>query len=275
MKQQVAVVIPIYKTNLSYDDRFSLNQCFDILAKHPIIAIKPKSLDINLVDSRFTHVISFDDHFFLNVHGYNQLMLSSQFYSKFNEYEFMLIYQLDALVFFDELKYWCEKGYDYIGAPWLYSFEQMNFWQKYILLARAYLFRRYNKQTNGHPDYRQLINVVGNGGLSLRKVEKFHDLTIKYKTEAKIYKERTEVCFNEDVFWSIEVNRKRRNLKIPDYKVALRFSFENDLMLSCDINNMDCPFGCHAFNKHITFWMPTLEEFGYEQSLLNAVKKFI
>ena len=31
----------------------------------------------------------------------------------------MLIYQLDAYVFKDELLNWANKGYDYIGAPWL------------------------------------------------------------------------------------------------------------------------------------------------------------
>ena len=31
----------------------------------------------------------------------------------------MLIYQLDAFVFQDDLAYWCQQNYDYIGAPWL------------------------------------------------------------------------------------------------------------------------------------------------------------
>ena len=35
----------------------------------------------------------------------------------FLEYQYMLIYQLDAFVFEDKLDYFCELGYDYIGIP--------------------------------------------------------------------------------------------------------------------------------------------------------------
>jgi hypothetical protein len=45
--------------------------------------------------------------------------LSEEFYQAFTDFEFMLIYQLDAFVFRDELADWCRSGYEYIGAPWL------------------------------------------------------------------------------------------------------------------------------------------------------------
>ena len=38
-------------------------------------------------------------------------------YSRFEKYEYMLIYQLDAFVFSDRLMEFVEAGYDYIGAP--------------------------------------------------------------------------------------------------------------------------------------------------------------
>ena len=38
----------------------------------------------------------------------------------------------------------------------------------------------------------------------------------------------TEHHFNEDVWWCIELNRKKKNLKIPGYKEAVFFSFENE-----------------------------------------------
>jgi hypothetical protein len=44
-------------------------------------------------------------------------MLSIDFYKRFRDYKFILIYQLDAYVFRDELEYWCEQDYDFIGAP--------------------------------------------------------------------------------------------------------------------------------------------------------------
>lgn len=56
-------------------------------------------------------------------------MLSVNFYRSFKEYEFMLIYQLDSYVFRDELLDWCEKDYDYIGAP-VHNFILDNFSQR-------------------------------------------------------------------------------------------------------------------------------------------------
>ena len=42
--------------------------------------------------------------------------------------------------------------------------------------------------------------------------------------------------YNEDIFWSLEVNRKKERLKIPDWKEALRFSFDKN------------PSECYALN---------------------------
>ncbi len=46
-------------------------------------------------------------------------MLSPTFYDAFQAYRYVLIYQLDALVFSDRLTEWCEMDWDYVGAPWL------------------------------------------------------------------------------------------------------------------------------------------------------------
>ena len=42
-------------------------------------------------------------------------MVSPLFYLNFKKYRYLLIYQLDALVFRDELLEWCSKEIDYIG----------------------------------------------------------------------------------------------------------------------------------------------------------------
>jgi len=44
-------------------------------------------------------------------------MMSPAFYDAFKAFDYILIYQLDAFVFRDELEYFCSLGYDYIGAP--------------------------------------------------------------------------------------------------------------------------------------------------------------
>ena len=82
-------------------------------------------------------VYTFDiGHFYMNY----------DFYNGFRKYKFMLVHQLDAYVFKDDLLYWTKQGYDYIGAPW---FEGMD-----------------NAGTNA-----SLLPEIGNGGFSLRKIK--------------------------------------------------------------------------------------------------------
>jgi hypothetical protein len=144
-KELVTILIPIYKEELSPDEYTSLRQCLSVLSKYPITLICPKSLKLDNYFNEFADfkVEVFDDSFFTSIDGYNKLMMSKQFYHRFLNYEYILIYQLDAYVFRDELKYWCNLNFDYIGAPWLY-------------------------EKGG----KLVISGIGNGGLSLRNTNK-------------------------------------------------------------------------------------------------------
>ncbi|MDB5089551.1 MAG: hypothetical protein JWR09_3545, partial [Mucilaginibacter sp.] len=117
MKQayKVAVIIPFYRNTILAYEEIALQQCEKILSGYPKIAIKPRSLVLPEAIKKYTfsNVINFEDKYFNNVQGYNNLMLSDVFYSTFLEYDYILIHQLDAFVFKDDLMYWCEQGYDY------------------------------------------------------------------------------------------------------------------------------------------------------------------
>ena len=126
---KAVVLIPIYKTNLNNNENRSLEQCFRILSpKHKIIFFASENLQTSfyeefcLKNNITFEVERFEDKYFEDVRGYNALMKNENFYKRFLNYDYMLIYQLDAYVFKDELLYWCDKGYDYIGAPWFEGF---------------------------------------------------------------------------------------------------------------------------------------------------------
>lgn len=266
MTKTAVVIIPFYKGSLTYNEEFSLERCILTLGKHPIIAIKPYWLDLSFVTERYPqiNVLSFEDHYFKNISGYNELMLSALFYRAFLDYKYMLIYQLDAFVFSDQLNHWCKKNYDYIGAPWLHPFSHKNFLEKWILHIKSKLYRRYNVSRNGIPNSKQLTKSVGNGGLSLRKVQKFHELCIRFKDLAEVYIKQEESEFNEDIFWAVALNRKKKHLKIPHYKTALKFSVETHPEIAFRINHQKFPFGCHAWDKNLDFWKPLLQKFNYK-----------
>lgn len=264
-----AVIVPFYKTQLSQYENIALAQCIKVLGKHQVIAIKPNSLDLSAIEKHvhFADVKSFDDDFFSGIDGYNKLMLSTTFYQCFLEFEFILIYQLDAFVFRDDLDLWSAKSYDYIGAPWIRPINDPDLIKTVKTKFQNFFHKRYNVHKNGLPSAKQFENQVGNGGFSLRRVKKFFELTQIFSDKIAEYHLRSEHQFHEDAFWSIEVNRKKKWLNIPSCKVALQFSFENSPERAYRMMGNQLPFGCHAWDENLDFWEPYIMQQGYAVDL--------
>ena len=238
INQMVKVIIPVYKNNLDNDESLSLQQCCKILFRYPIVIIKPESLDISAIIREYPSLEteSFEDHFFDNMEGYNKLMVSSVFYERFSDCEYILIYQLDAYVFRDELEDWCRKSYDYIGAPWIARGE---FWKKLGRFFRKLVGLKAKRQ------YHDYMYSVGNGGFSLRRTRLFYEIAC---TTGNL----TDPV-PEDIFWSWTM--KNGKYHVPDYKEALLFSFDK-YPAECFRITWKIPFGCHAWNrkKMYCFW---------------------
>jgi hypothetical protein len=266
MLNKVAIIIPFYKNTISDYEKISLQQCQRILHQHPKIAIKPKMLKLpdeaNTV--AFSDVVSFDDHYFEGLAGYNRLMLSSRFYKQFEDYEYILIYQMDCFVFKDELLHWCNQNFDYIGAPWLKKTYHKNLAGLLILTISQYFSRQFNLQDNNIPNKYQFENKVGNGGFSLRKVSIFYDLCIVMAPVIKFYLSQTINQYNEDIFWSIEVNRQKRVLNVPSFQTALKFAFEVPPVKAHLIDEENLPFGCHDWDNYVDFWRPIFRDYNYK-----------
>ncbi len=143
-KKTVAIVVPMYKEKLSENEKISIKHLLHFLGNYDKYFITPKKLRTNHPEFK---IIKFNNKYFKNTKTYSKLLLTKNFYKKFNDYKYILIYQLDALVFSDQLLYWCNKNYDYIGAPWINS-------------EMKKLNHNYNK-----PDH------CGNGGFSLRNIK--------------------------------------------------------------------------------------------------------
>ncbi len=264
-KQKIsAVVVPLYKEQPNEYDNISLTQCFNVLSDFPIIALKPKSLDLEHYLYPFSDVYSFDDDYFKDIASYNSLMMSSILYQSFLEYEYILIYQTDAFVFKNELKKWCEKKYDYIGAPWLRNKVYPDWIKSSKEYFRGSIHRLLNIKQGGLPSLPQFENRVGNGGFSLRKTSQFYSLCKVCDNAIATYLSRNEKHFNEDVFWSVEVNRYKRRLKIPSYKKAVFFAFESHPEVAMELTEGELPLGCHAWDENLDFFRPIFHRYGYD-----------
>lgn len=243
------VTMPIYKNNLSEFEKASLIQCCKILGKYDFALVCPKRLDpILYEDILKKHSIKysfkrFADKFFDSIERYNELMLSANFYECFADYDFMLVYQLDAYVFRDELEYWCKKDYDYVGAPWFSGFS-----------------------LSGSED--EMLNVAGNGGFSLRKIKSFIDL-LKHEKEAREFIEKyVKDGQNEDMFFSNFAKNIKKDFRVALPDEAMHFSFETQPEKLYQMVGEKLPFGCHAWERYnFDFWEKfiNLEEVDYKK----------
>lgn len=266
MEKLINIVIPVYKVQPDEYELISLNRCMQVLGSYDFSIVCPESFDAGYYENLFavnhiTYTVRrFENSYFKDLNAYSALMLNLQFYSRFKEYEYLLIYQLDAYVFRDELPYWCGLGYDYIGAPWI----------------------KYTAEGNV-----ELCNV-GNGGLSLRRTRAFiNRLSYRYplKSPRRIWKE-FNVCdkyskilylpvilmkmfgykntmkyfventiYLEDIFWCVFLKDTKFPLKIPDVKLASRFAVEKGIKHIYRENNEELPFACHAWHRYdYDFW---------------------
>lgn len=265
--KRVVVVIPVHKVDPSANELASLRQCYKILGKHPIRIVAPDSLDLQ----KYREVVPDCQVMFIarewlsSVQQYNKLKISKYFYDLFRDYEYLLTYELDAWVFRDELLYWCDKGYDYIGAPWFEGY--------------------------GEPGEKKEIIGVGNSGFSLRNVsscqkiwQRLERLKSIDETWKRIFFSRyiitkTVVRFlnsyfhfnlskpvsgvfidhfegiKDDGFWAEHVQSHFLDFKVASPECGMRFSFEVGSTLLYKMTKGSLPFGCHAWEKYEPeFW---------------------
>jgi hypothetical protein len=268
--KKACVVIPVYKTELSAYERISLSQCIQVLGAYDIYLVGPERLSqkfkssMYLGDARLSYK-TFSDSFFSDIPAYNRLMKSPAFYKAFLDYEFLLIHQLDAFVFSDELERWCNFDFGTIGAP---LFEGHDFAEKGSMIVGQ-----------------------GNGGFCLRKVRACYDVVSQYRwlnykrsfegPAAPFYvrwyrfvKHRLLFNFsgypfqpiiNEDLFWAEVVPKAFPNFKVPSPSEAIGFSFEVNPDVLFEKNGRKLPFGCHAWWKYdLEFWKKHIEAYGHD-----------
>ena len=244
--KKFCIVIPIYKEELDCIDKISLKRLDTVISnKYDIYFIKPKGLKTdeyyNLLDKSCTKEIEFKKSYFKSNFTYSQLCLQYSFYNKFSKYEYMYIYQTDCYLVDDKLEFWCNKGYDYIGAP---------------ILALDANWKNYDNIDKFKPQ-------VGNGGFSLRKISVFKDLT-NPKGEFRQYYGLTDdklskVRFEDKYFCNDLYNFY--DLSKPNWMEALFFALDMNIdAIYNDFKFKYMPMGIHAWPKNIRYWKNVLEE---------------
>lgn len=233
-KEKIVIVIPFYHMELNITEKISLNQCIKILGDYDIVLVAPEKLRNNRFPIQKIKFVP--DDWMESIDSYNRMMINPEFYFMFyKKYDYMLIYQLDALVFSDKLTYFCNLGYDYIGAPWFSGIRKIR-------------------------NYERTYYYVGNGGFSLRRIRSFYNITSVEQIK--------DINIPEDLFWAYH---KSEYFKIPDVHVAITFAMEEQVARSIKMNKGELPFGCHAWYKFdLEYLKPYLEKFDIDVSNIDS-----
>lgn len=244
--KKFCIVIPIYKEEPDIIEKISLKRIDKIIHnKYDIFLVKPKGLNTDnyykILDKSCIKEIEFKKSYFTSSASYSQLCLQYSFYNKFSKYEYMYIYQTDCYLVYDQLEEWCDKGYDYIGAP---------------ILASDASWKNWKNPDNYEPQ-------VGNGGFCLRKISVFKDLTDpkgEFRQYYNITDELLKKVIYEDKYFSNDLY-EFYDLTKPSWMEALIFAL--DMNVDVVYNQLDkniLPMGIHAWPKNIRYWKNVLEE---------------
>ncbi|GMQ29568.1 DUF5672 family protein [Algoriphagus confluentis] len=252
----VVILIIVHKKIPTFFEKMSLIQCLNILGSHPIKLVCPIGLDV----SEYLEVnkdLEFDfinPNWHSNYTMFNRLKISPFLYERYRDYNYIMFYELDSWVFRDELLYWCSKGYDYIGAPWIGLNVYSWLYMKNIYPFELKLIWKFLDKSK--------INIVGNGGFSLRK-------TKSMLINSKLFSFRGRNWdSNEDSFFCHYVSSFNKFFKVADFPNALKFSFDVSPDKSYQLNNFELPFGCHGFSRsdlpnyvnNFEFWRDHISE---------------
>lgn len=239
------VIVPIYKKKLNEIEYLCLSNFRKKLFGFPFSFIAPVDIEDDYYTKKWNglSIKKFAAWCTDSLDDYNKLLMTPEFYSRFLNYDYMLILQLDGWLIKgkEELKQFVQMGYDYIGAPW----EDGGY--------------RYYKRVIHGADHIKLLRCftgeticrVGNGGVSLRRIKSMESFFRAYEKERESWNKA------EDIFISYYGQKRKYKLKIPSVEVAKQFSLEKDMKM--EILSGNIPMAVHKWEKYYPELLSILE----------------
>ncbi len=268
---KLCVVIPVHKTTISASEKKSLQVCCEILKHEDLYLVAPLSLNIDeylkICDRlKICHV---PNEWLQSWESYNLMKRSLDFYKLFEQYDYMLTYELDCLIFSDNWSKANSFKYDFIGAPWF----------------------KIENNSEGKTRYTNEFQAGANSGFSLRNINKCITILSSIQNIKPVWKlfsflqlhriirfswfmsyikplwksgpnvwlftltENNPI--HEDYYWTILIP-KIFKFNIAPFEDALKFSFETNPFYLYHLNK-ELPIGCHAWEKYEpVFWTEKL-----------------
>ena len=277
----------MYSAELSRSEQAALVCCISRLQEHQIFLLHKESIDINslldrvgvaTVDRQCIKCRAIADSWLSSVASYNAMLAQSWFYRMFANWSHILIYQLDAWVFADDLGVWLARGWTYVGAPWTahlghdtpdtgvgnggfslrcvaemiricesprWRFVPVFRWRR--LAFRMTLLRRYH-----------LFPIAERPLLFAKRLVLFVAMSLGWRNTLAYY---ASIGIQEDHLFSVYAPLVFPWMRIPSMAEAATFSVETNPRQTFAAYDIRRPFGCHAWEKHDRdFWLATFPD---------------
>lgn len=265
--KRVAIMVPLPTPALSKDDEVSMRHLRAHLDHYDKFLLVPRGMKADIPGF---NIIELDHKHFGSATNHNRMLYLPEFWQLFSDYEFTLMYHLDALVFSDQLEAWCDKGYDFIGAPFIQCADSP--WVKVERVGNGgfalyrvpsvlkVLWNRYRLRPSKYYEDRhwKLIEMQRKILKPLRaSVPK--SLRGQFTNQLRNTVRRLDHIeandTNNDCFWADEASRYHPDFKVAPFDEGLRFAFEVCPPLCLERNGGEMPFGCHAWARYDRgFW---------------------
>ena len=208
-KKEVVVVVPVYRPELTVWERASLRQTVGVLQEnYPVELLVPCGMDCSAIRREFS--------------GLPVREVSDEWLGRKNGIAGYNRMMLSAGFY--------ELFHDY----------------EYLPILKQYLRWRLRRAERAGRMIRQsLYGKIGNGGLSLRRVESFRAACEKYGDEIERFCSMGNHLGNEDVFWAVVPE----GFRYPSQEEALRFAFDTNPRYCYRLCGSRLPMGCHSWSK--------------------------
>jgi hypothetical protein len=269
-KPSVAIVIPWPGGDgLSESQKISLRHLRHFLGAYDTYLIAPRgaSCEIDGIKS-----MRFRARYFGSAAAHGLLLMSRGFYQRFRNYEHLMFYHLDSLVFSDGLKEWCDKPYDYIGAPW-FQCEDSPWVHQARVGNGGFAMLRVSKAIDALKARHRYIrgsrwldlHVMWTPHFIANWIDHLAQTFPKSKLLTRLADERSRFMDpasnnrNNDIFWSDMAKYYLPEFSVAPFDEGLRFAFEVSPRECFRMNGGKMPFGCHAWERYDReFWEPHL-----------------
>ena len=264
MNNRCCICVINHKTTLADFEQLSLLRIVDFCIQtnklDDLIFVLPKSNVESFKDFCDTYVnkftndkfgysynfnfIYYDDICFSSLNAYNNmLMLSENFYGDYSaSYDYMLVYQLDGYIFDNQLDYFLDKNYDYIGGYYL------------PMYCDRLAYKNFDNINDKH--------LLMNGGVSLKKISFCIDcIENNFQNINGCDFDNIHSYMNEDAFFSMFYTTEVTALE--SIKFSLNWAAAESHYA---INNFKYPFCCHGINKS-NFLLKLVEKYNQENNL--------